>query len=331
MAHPVTYRVLRRFPDRDDEAWLERARLDIARARSEIRQGRFQRSMAVVTGVSAIVSGFETYVQHRRGAFSHWLMWTPVWLTPPVALAAAAAVVSERAARRALPVISIVSLADGIIGFGYHIRGIRNLPGGFRLGRYNIVMGPPVFAPLLTCTVGVTGLLTGLLGREPPPMSRSATRCLERLMRTRQRATRPRHGGARRTAPGGLQRGLAVTTALFAALAGGEAWFEHLRGSFSNPLMWTPVLVAPPMAAAALGAATSRRVADRLLPVASAVTFLDGLLGFGLHLRGLKRMPGGASNLPFKLMQGPPAFAPLLFSSVGMLGLITALLRRSKY
>jgi len=152
MAHPVTYRVLRQLSGRDDEPWLERARQDIARARREIRQGRFQRSMAVVTGVSAIVSGFETYVQHRRGAFSHWLMWTPVWLTPPVALAAAAAVVSERAARRLLPAISIVSLADGIIGFGYHIRGIRNLPGGFRLGRYNIVMGPPVFAPLLTCT-----------------------------------------------------------------------------------------------------------------------------------------------------------------------------------
>lgn len=331
MAHPVTYRVLRRLSDRDDEPWIERARLDIARARREIRQGRFQRSMAVVTGVSAIVSGFETYMQHRRGAFSHWLMWTPVWLTPPVALAAAAAVVSERAARRVLPAISIVSLADGVIGFGYHIRAIRNLPGGFRLGRYNIVMGPPVFAPLLTCTVGVTGLLTGLLRREPPPLSRAAMRRLERLMRARQRAAHRHHGLARRTAPDSLQRGLAVTTALFAALAGGEAWFEHLRGSFNNPLMWTPVLVAPPMAAAALGAAISTRVADRLLPVASAVTFLDGLLGFGLHLRGLKRMPGGASNLPFKLMQGPPAFAPLLFSSVGMLGLIAALLRRSKY
>jgi hypothetical protein len=331
MAHPVTYRVLRQFSGREDEPWLERARQDIARARREIRQGRFQRSMAVVTGVSAIVSGFETYVQHRRGAFSHWLMWTPVWLTPPMALAAVAAVVSERAARRLLPAISVVSLADGVIGFGYHIRGIRNLPGGFRLGRYNIEMGPPVFAPLLTCTVGVTGLLTGLLRREPPPLSRTATRRLERLMHARRLATYGRHSQARRAAPASLQRGLAVTTALFAALAGGEAWFEHLRGSFNNPLMWTPVLVAPPMALAALGAATSTRVADRLLPVASAITFLDGLLGFGLHLRGLKRMPGGASNLPFKLMQGPPAFAPLLFSSVGMLGLIAALLRRSKY
>ena len=50
----------------------------------EVREGRFQRSMAVITAFSAIASGFEAYVQHQRGAFSHWLMWTPVWLTPPV-------------------------------------------------------------------------------------------------------------------------------------------------------------------------------------------------------------------------------------------------------
>ena len=58
------------------------------------------------------------------------------------------------------------------------------------------------------------------------------------------------------------------------------------------------------------------------------MTFLDGLLGFGLHVRGLKRMPGGLRSARFSLTLGPPLFAPLLFSSVGMLGLIAALLRR---
>ncbi len=314
---------------------LERAGDEVALARREIRHGRFQRSMAVVAGISAVVSGLEAYVQHRRGAFAHWLMWTPVWLTPPAALAAGAAVVSKRAARRWLPAVSLVSLADGVIGFGYHLRGIRRMPGGFGLGQYNVVMGPPVFAPLLTCSVGVMGLLAGALRRERPPRRlRHGGTLLERLGsavgRKRGRVGGPIDRMKAEIAGGQFQRGLAITSAVFAVLAGGEAYFEHLRGSFNQRVMWTPVLVTPPMVAAAIGAATSGRVARQVLPFTSAAAFLDGLLGFALHLRGLRRMPGGPEILSFKLMLGPPVFAPLLFCSVGLLGAMASLQRRGK-
>ena len=67
--------------------WLQR---EMAAARTEIRQGRFQRSMAVLAAGAAVVSGFETYMQHLRGAFRNRWMWTPIWLTPPMTAAAAA-------------------------------------------------------------------------------------------------------------------------------------------------------------------------------------------------------------------------------------------------
>ena len=121
---------------------------------------------------------------------------------------------------------------------------------------------------------------------------------------------------------------MALVSAMFAILAGGEAYFEHLRGSFNRRLMWTPIWVTPPMALAAVGAACSERVARDVLPVASAVTFLDGVLGFGLHLQGIRRMPGGFSNLQFNTTMGPPVFAPLLLCSVGLLGFIASLVRR---
>jgi hypothetical protein len=57
---------------------------------------------------------------------------------------------------------------------------------------------------------------------------------------------------------------------------------------------------------------------------------VDGLLGFGLHLQGIERMPGGFRNLQFNFTMGPPLFAPLLFSSVGLLGFLAALLRRAR-
>jgi hypothetical protein len=82
------------------------------------------------------------------------------------------------------------------------------------------------------------------------------------------------------------------------------------------------------MVLAAVGAAASERIARYVLPIASIVTFCDGLLGFALHLRGIKRMPGGFTNLQFNITLGPPMFAPLLFSAVGICGVIASLLRR---
>jgi hypothetical protein len=40
-------------------------------------------------------------------------------------------------------------------------------------------------------------------------------------------------------------------------------------------------------------------------------------------------MPGGFRNLQFNFTMGPPLFAPLLLSSVGLLGCIAALARRA--
>jgi hypothetical protein len=307
---------------------------EIALAEREIREGRFQRSMALIAAFSAIVSGFEAYVQHQRGAFNHWLMWTPVWLMPPTALVSAVALVSERVARRVLPVIALVSLADGVIGFWYHLRGIGKLPGGWKLGQYNIVMGPPIFAPLLTCMVGLLAGLAGLLRRErfdlPAP---DVVRARDAIRRLVQREDPPSalDQFAAAVAHGRFQRRLALTSAFFAILAGGEAYFEHLRGSFNQRVMWTPVWVTPFMVLAAVGAAASERLARLVLPVVSLVTLLDGMLGFLLHLRGIRQMPGGFANLRFNITMGPPLFAPLLFSSVGLLGFIAALLRRKEH
>ena len=303
---------------------------EVTLARWEIRHGRFERTMALVAAFAAIVSGWEAYAQHLRGAFWHWLMWTPVGLTAPTVVAAAGALVSERVARRVLPALALVSFADGVVGFVFHLRGIGRMPGGWRLGQYNLVMGPPVFAPLLTCTVGVVGLLAGLLRPEEPRPPAWNDRLATALGQLRPARDRGLLGAlVANVAHGRFQRALALVSALFAVLAGGEAYVEHLRGSFNRRLMWTPVWVTPPMGAAGVGAALSERVARQILPITSAVTFLDGLLGFGLHLQGIGRMPGGFRNLQFNFTMGPPLFAPLLLSSVGLLGFIAALVRRA--
>ncbi|MDQ6673974.1 MAG: hypothetical protein M3069_25055 [Chloroflexota bacterium] len=302
-------------------------------ARRELRQGRFERSMALMTAFAALVSGWEAYAQHQRGAFADWLMWTPVGLTPPTVIAGLGGVLNRRLARRVLPAMALVTIFDGLLGFALHIRGIRHLPGGFGQGRYNIVIGPPLFAPLLTCMVGVFGLLAAVLRPERLSPRRYSFALLQVLL---DAARPPASGGslpdrlAARIAHGRFQRVMALLAAVFAIFAGGEAYVAHLRGSFNRPLMWTPVWLTPPMVVAALGAALSERVARTVLPVVATVTFMDGLLGFGLHVQGLQHMPGGFHNLQFNFTMGPPVFAPLLFSSIGVLGFIAALARRPR-
>jgi hypothetical protein len=51
------------------------------------------------------------------------------------------------------------------VGFFYHARGILRRPGGTKHLVYNIIYGPPIFAPLLFGAAGMLGLLASLLRR----------------------------------------------------------------------------------------------------------------------------------------------------------------------
>lgn len=299
----------------------------VERARREIRQGRFQRSMALIAAFSAIVSGYEAWSQHVRGAFRQWEMWTPVWLMVPTALVSVASVVSRRAARLLLPVASVAALLDGVVGFWLHLRGIARLPGGFRLGQYNVVMGPPIFAPLLITIVGFLGVLASLLRPEQLEyLLTGNTRSRRSDFSNEPRPARPADRLAHRIPHGRFQPLMAFLAGFLALLSGGEAYFEHLRGSFNQRWMWIPIWVTLPMLMV-VWPARSNRAMELPLALASALNLFTGLLGLALHLRGIYRMPGRFNNLRFNATIGPPLFAPLLFSAVGLLGLIASLLR----
>ena len=57
-------------------------------------------------------------------------------------------------------------MLDGAVGFFYHVRGVVRRLGGLKTWLYNIVYGPPIFAPLLFAACGFTGLLASLMRRE---------------------------------------------------------------------------------------------------------------------------------------------------------------------
>lgn len=144
-----------------------KARKRVARrVLSNVREGRLQRSLALVTAASALPLGIEIWFEHYRGSFGDKWMWTPIVLTPPLVAAGVGGAVSPRIARTALPAVSLLYAADGVVGVVTHIRGVMRKPGGFREPIYNIVMGPPLLAPGSLVLVGAAGLLAASSRRE---------------------------------------------------------------------------------------------------------------------------------------------------------------------
>jgi hypothetical protein len=138
----------------------------VSKVRRNLLSGRFQRSLAALTAVSAAGLGFEIYLEHYKGSFADKWMWTPIALTPPLTAAGAAAVFSERVAKTWLPAISALYAADGVIGVVTHLRGVVRKPGGLSEPTYNLVMGPPLLAPGSLALVGGMGLAAAVARRE---------------------------------------------------------------------------------------------------------------------------------------------------------------------
>jgi hypothetical protein len=132
-----------------------------------VQHGRFERSLAGLTGIGALITGTEIWLEHDRASFSNRMMWIPVAVTPAISLAGIAGIFSRRVAKTVLPVVSVVVLANSVQGQYLHLRGIAQRPGGWKMARYNAEMGPPMFAPLLFGLVGGMGLVAAILRREP--------------------------------------------------------------------------------------------------------------------------------------------------------------------
>lgn len=300
-------------------------------ADEHIREGRFQRSLALIAGLSSVLSGLEVTYEHYRGSYSRRIMYTPVILSGALLGAGLCAFKSKRAARTVLPVVSWLTLADGLTGFYFHVRGIHRKPGGWRIPVVNMIMGPPVFAPLLFGVSAYLGVVATYLRREGHPDEDS-----------RPLPAHPHHWAARLPGKpahekiswkqdireGRFQKHMAVATAASAFLSGAEAWYSHYKNNFRYKVQYTPLIVAPALMASAIAATRSRKAAHTWLPAMSVSAIANGSVGFFYHARGVARRPGGLKMPFYNIMYGPPIFAPLLFAAAGFVGLLASLFRR---
>ncbi len=301
----------------------------LRRADLEVREGRFQRWLSLIAGLSSVLSGLEVAYEHYRGGYSQRIMYSPVILSGMLTGAGISGFFSRTAARTVLPAISAVTCADGILGFYFHWQGIRRKPGGWRLAITNMVMGPPIFAPLLFGVGAYLGLVAAFLRRDE-----EGGRGLIPLPAHRDhwfRALTHRHESislVQDIREGRFQHQMIVATMASAFFSGFEAWYSHYKSNFRYKAQWTPIVIAPLLIAVGAHSLKNPRTAQTWLPAISGIAMLDGVVGFYYHSRGVARRPGGLKKPLYNLIYGPPAFAPLLFAACGFLGILASLLRR---
>jgi hypothetical protein len=129
---------------------------------------------------------------------------------------------------------------------------------------------------------------------------------------------------------GRFERALSGLTAVAAVITTTEVYIEHYKASFGNKVMWTPIIVTPPLVIAGIGGVFSKRWAKTALPVTAGIYALNGLAGEYFHGRGVARKPGGWKLASYNVPTGPPIAAPGLMAIVGGMGLLAAILRREK-
>jgi hypothetical protein len=83
---------------------------------AHIREGRFQRCMALMAGTSSILAGLEVSYEHYRGSFGQKVMWTPVVLSGATAVSGFWGFFSKWAARTILRWTSAATLLDSVVG-----------------------------------------------------------------------------------------------------------------------------------------------------------------------------------------------------------------------
>jgi hypothetical protein len=217
-----------------------------------------------------------------------------------IALAVAASVAPDVSwTNQALRGAGWLAVITGTVGFGFHhYYGIARKPGGYKWLLHYLMYGAPQLAPLALAGVGVLALIAA-------------------------------RGFVGETTFAGISLRAALFVLVAVALTGAilQAGILHYRGAFNNPAMYAPLTTPLVAVFASLWMAVApNRAAALALAILLWLTFLIGFIGLGMHLRGMGRQMGGLYVALFNWLEGPPAFAPALFTGFAGIGLIAVYL-----
>ncbi|MXY93991.1 MAG: hypothetical protein F4Y42_11160 [Caldilineaceae bacterium SB0664_bin_27] len=276
-------------------------------------QTRDQLMLAMVA-LNELFLGLEVYLAHGADGTIGPGEWLPIYygLSSGILLVLAGLLATRH--RTAASVIATATLVGsaliGFLGVYFHLARavLPTAPAGERLTLNLLVWAPPVLGPLAYSLAGLLGI--SATWDESPPAS-------GRLVIYKERAI---HLPYSKTRAYIFTVGMGTLSALVSSV------LDHARAGFEGAWLWYAAAIGVfgtvvPVAYAAIDRPS--RIDSFTYIVAMLFLIATGVLGSFLHVR---------SDLVFehivvleRFLRGAPPLAPLLFSNLGMLGLIALL------
>ena len=108
--------------------------------------------------IAYLMIGIQVTLYHYRQSFHNKAMWTPVILTPIIFVSGIVHVLNRTDASVTVFIwLMAIAIANGLIGFYFHVRGMPKRVGGVTLRNFTI--GPPFMLPLMLSALGAFGLI----------------------------------------------------------------------------------------------------------------------------------------------------------------------------
>ncbi len=269
--------------------------------------------MLLMCAVNEIFLAIDIYLAHSISGTIIAYEWIPIifGIIAGILLLVAGAIASRNRTLGAVlaTLVMLASIAVGLLGAYFHFRraSLPTGPGGWTVSVNLLVWAPPILAPFTFSLVGLLGILA-VWDEVPPDSGRLLIgRFVLRMPYSKTRAYF-------------FLVGMGILATVISSV------LDHARTPFVNNWLWVPTTagVFGTLAAVALGVIEKPIRADLIIYLATMILLiLVGLVGAWLHIN-LNLIAGGVV-VPERFIRGAPFLAPLLFSDMGVLGIIAML------
>ena len=270
--------------------------------------------MLLIAAVNEIFLGIDIYLAHSISGTIVPNEWIPIIFGPVAGvLLLVAGLVALRWRRKATILANIVFLASIIVGLlGAYFHFVRAIlpygPVGEQVTIDLLVWAPPVVGPLVFSLVGLIGISAAWV--EDPPDSGRLVFSMDHTLQLPYSKTRAFF--------------FMVSLGTLATLL--SSVLDHARTPFTNLWLWVPTAIGifAVVVSTLVGLARKPSRGELIVYViAMLLLVIVGVIGLVLHI--MQNLTPQGVLVQERFIRGAPFLAPLLFSNMGAIGLITLL------
>ena len=271
--------------------------------------------MLLMAAFNEIMLGLDTLLAHGLNNTILLREWIPIVFGPTAGIlllvAGLIALRNRKTAAWLATAVFLASIIVGVLGAYFHfVRGVLpTAPMGARVTLNLLVWAPPFLAPFAFAGIGVLGISAAW--QELPTGSGLLQLPFNRTVQMPYSKTRAYF--------------FLVSLGTLVALV--SSALDHARQPWENPWLWLPLIVGVFATAVSAGmGALNRKLTPEDVTIyitAMVLLILVGAVGAYFHIQA--DLTSQSTIVPERFLRGAPFMSPLLFSNMGIVGLLALL------